>query len=128
MPGVYARGVLAGEITVRDERASSRQAHLPAVRVARQDERGAVTGHRVEDPRVGGVREPNADVSVTTFRRRLGVVVVAEVWVVDAHQRDAGAAHHELAGCVVEVFPSEVGEPVAEFVRGEALGGDGAWR
>ena len=93
---VQALGAAGVEVAVGHDRALERQADLAAVGVPGEGEVVAVAGVLVEHPEVRRVRHPDPQVDVR--RRRPGdrvEVVVPQVRVVDADERERGAAHLE---------------------------------
>ena len=59
--GVQALCSRAVEVTVRHEGTVEGHTELAAVRVASEDQRDAFRGHRIQDAKVGGVRETDGE-------------------------------------------------------------------
>ena len=91
-----------------------RQAHLPAVGVTGQHERGPVVGHRVQHPPVGGVGDAQTQVApvaaLSGARLRRGHPVPPDVGVVHPDQADGPPGHLQPGPGVGEVEPPGPGQ------------------
>src|SRR5690606_13639605 len=120
---VQSLGAGAVEVAVGDDRAGARQAQLPAVGVAGDQQVVPVAGVLVEDPEVRRVRHPDTQVGLCRGGTGDGgEVVVPEVGVVDPGEGDLGLADAQTVVAVGEVAPAARGEALDQLGPGELWG------
>ncbi|MGZ5414016.1 MAG: hypothetical protein ACXWDC_02875, partial [Aeromicrobium sp.] len=99
---VQALGPGPIEIAIGDQRAETRDAQLPAMGVAGEDQRVAKFVPPVEDAEVGSVGDADSEVRVSGGRHMVELVV-AQVRIVDTDEGDVPSVDGQLVMSVGQV-------------------------